>query len=315
MQWLQSWLRQTQHEDVDHDQLRQLLALRRHGSFVRAAEHCHVSPSTLTRTVQRMEREVGASLVDRRPDGVAFTDAGQLVADHAEEVLAGWERLQRQLGGAGAVTGHLRVHCTVTAAQSIVPDLLRAFRRDHPEVGVELSTGDAAGALARVLDEEVDAALAALPTRLPRGVDGLELHRTPLRVIAAADRASPVDWAAEPIVVPATGLVRDEVLAWFRRARRSPEIAAETEGHEAVLPLVAVGMGVGVVPALVVEASALATGLRVLEAEPPLPDVRVGLCVLRRRRTEPALDALWSAAASVAPDAHRRGASWEAPRR
>lgn len=278
---------------TDHDHLRQFMALAEHGSFGRAAEHSHVSPSTLTRTVQRLEREVGARLVDRRPDGVSLTDAGHLLRVHATEVLDGWDALRRRLSGVEAVSGSLRIHCTVTAAHSIVPELLAAFRRAHPEVRVELSTGDAAGALARLLDEDVDAALAALPRALPRPVEARRLHTTPLQVVAAADRPPPTDWAAEPLVLPVSGLVRDEVLRWFRRTRRTPTIAAEAEGHEAVLPLVAVGMGVGVVPGLVIEASALAGRLRVVSATPPLPDVEVGLCVLRRRLGEPAIAALW----------------------
>lgn len=281
---------------MDHDHLRQFIALARHRSFTRAAEHCHISPSTLTRRVQRLEREVGALLVERRPGGVELTEAGLLLWEHATDVLEGWEQLRRQLSGARAITGLLRIHCTVTAAQSIVPDLLATFRRAHPEVGVELSTGDAAGALARLLDEDVDAALAALPARLPRSVGARRLHRTPLQVVVPADRPDPTDWASEPLVLPASGLVRDEVLAWFHRARRKPWIAAETEGHEAVLPLVAVGMGVGVVPSLVMEASVLAPRLRTVDADPALPTIEVGVCVLRRRLSEPALAALWETA-------------------
>lgn len=277
---------------MTHDDLRALVALADHGTFGRAAEHAHVSPSTLTRAVQRLEAGLGTKLVDRRPDGAVLTAAGRRAEAYARSVLTGWEALRREAGGDAGISGTLRLHCTVTAAQSIVPNLLRALRAVHPEINLELSTGDAAGALSRVLGMEVDAALAALPSRLPGGVVGRELRTIPLVVVRPVGAPRPEQWWTEPLVLPAAGMVRAEVDGWFRSRRRRPTVSAEADGHEAVLPLVAIGLGVGIVPALVLDASALRAELDVVP-ESSLPSLRIGLCALRRRLAEPTIGALW----------------------
>jgi LysR family positive regulator for ilvC len=73
----------------------------------------------------------------------------------------------------------------------------------------------------------------------------------------------------------------------------TPRIESQVSGHEAILSLVALGCGVGVIPRLVLEKSPLRSEVRVLDARPDLPPLRVGFCVKRKRLVSPLLRAFW----------------------
>jgi LysR family positive regulator for ilvC len=193
------------------------------------------------------------------------------------------------------------MYCTVTAAQSIVPDLLGRLRRAHPGIRIELRTGYAADAIEQLRGGDIDASIAALPEHLPIGIVSRELTRTPV-VFVAPTVDGPVrdlvtrrriDWTAVPLVLPAHGLARDYVDDWLERRNVMPNVYAEIEGHEAILALVALGCGVGIVPKLVLEKSALRHRITELTVKPALPAFHIALCVRQRSLTNPIIHALW----------------------
>jgi LysR family positive regulator for ilvC len=118
------------------------------------------------------------------------------------------------------------------------------------------------------------------------------LVHTDLVLIRSRNQAE----AAEdgPFVLPARGLVREAAERWFRRRGKTPTLAAEPEGNEGVLALAALGCGIGIVPRLVLEASANAGRVTELPASPPLDPFRVGLCVRRTDLRRPLIAALWA---------------------
>jgi LysR family positive regulator for ilvC len=252
----------------------------------------HLSPSALSRTQQRLEREAGVRLLDRDP--ARLTEAGSLFLDHANQVLRGWDAVQHRLQ-AGPLAGSLRLYCTVTAAQSFVPELLARFRSEYPEVHLHLATGYAADALDRLRAGEVDVTVAPLPERLPAGVVAQFVTQTALRFVRSADGpGGRPDWATAPMVLPSTGLVRQHVDRWFRERRIPPVVQSEVEGHEAVLTLVALGVGVGVVPRLVLEKSALRDRIAEIDVRPALLPLRIGVCVRPRALDDPVVAAFWA---------------------
>ena len=95
------------------------------------------------------------------------------------------------------------------------------------------------------------------------------------------------------MILAETALSRKRVEAWFRGRGVRPNVYAEVAGHEAILSMVRLGCGVGVVPELVLRESSLAREVRVLEVEPELPPYVVGLCAHRRRLASPIVRAFW----------------------
>ncbi|MEI8408396.1 MULTISPECIES: HTH-type transcriptional activator IlvY [unclassified Kribbella] len=274
---------------MEHRELELFLHLARTLNYGRTSLECHVSAATLTRTIQRLEVRAGARLLDRGPRGVVLTADGQRFTSYAERALALWEDYHAGTGDAADLVGELRIFATVTACQALLPDLLAPLRAAHPQIRLDVRTGDAAAALARLDEGEVDAAVAGIPKRLPQTLVTRTVAVTDLVLVAAGESG-----ADGPFVVPARGLVRDAAFRWFRRKRIKPVIAAEPDGHEALLALVALGCGTGIVPRLVLESSTTAN--RLIELPADLEPLTIGLCARRADLRRPLIAALWGLA-------------------
>src|ERR1700759_5382014 len=88
--------------------------------FARSAQALHMSASALTRSIQRLEEELGQPLFQRSKRRVALTRAGEIFRDHARAPLAAHARLPEAVATeAQAPTGELRIACTVTACHSV----------------------------------------------------------------------------------------------------------------------------------------------------------------------------------------------------
>jgi LysR family transcriptional regulator, positive regulator for ilvC len=270
---------------MEHRELELFLHLARTLNYGRTSLECHVSAATLTRTIQRLEVRAGAQLLDRGPRGVVLTADGQRFTSYAERALALWEDYHAGAGEAADLVGELRIFATVTACQALLPDLLAPLRTAHPQIRLDVRTGDAAAALARLDEGEVDAAVAGIPKRLPQTLVTRTVAVTDLVLVATSEAAD------GPYVVPARGLVREAAFRWFRRQGIKPVIAAEPDGHEALLALVALGCGTGIVPRLVLESSPAAD--RLIELPADLEPLTIGLCARRADLRRPLIAALW----------------------
>lgn len=262
-----------------------------------------MAPSTLTRTIQRLEAAVGAALFVRDKKQVALTPAGYLFLEYARDTLSGWEGIQAQAKASEhTLSGGLRLFCTVTASYSILPDFLPRFMQRHPGVKLQLTTGDATDALPQVIDGAVDLSVAVLPAALPAELTHRVLARSPVvwvapnlpeSPLARSLEQRPLPWNDLPLIVPESGDLRDHVLAAVRRRGTEPRIAGTVSGHEAILALVGLGLGVGALPKLVLDRSLFASRVRPFNPRLTLPGVTVGLCVRKQRLSNPCVRALW----------------------
>lgn len=281
----------------DHDQYRLFLHLVSTLSFTRTAADCHTSPATLSRTVQRLEAATGHRLLDRGPQGVALTEHGHRFRRYAAEALELWDRYNDNDFNGDQLGGQLRVFASVTACQSLLPDLLAPLRNAHPRVQISVRTGDAAAALALLDDGEADLAVAALPSRVPATLLARTVARTPLVLVRADLPLSNAQLPDpdEPFVLPRQGLVRDIANRWFRRLGITPRIAAAADGHEALLTLVALGYGTGIIPDLVLQHCSIRRRLRVASVPSSPGELTIGACIRRTDLHRPVVAAAWAA--------------------
>jgi len=294
---------------MDQYSLRLFLELAEDLHFGKASMRSNVSPSALSRTIRRLEEEVGQTLFLRDNRSVALTDAGLLYRDYAREVLNRWEQLKSSVEEEKKVLkGEIRIYCSVTACYSILPGILDSFRVQYPEVHIKLQTGDAASALKHVVENDVDVAITARPESLPRGIEYIRITSTPLYFIGpivdcevrrAVSSHSPV-LENVPMILPDEGLARKRIDLWFRKQGITPMIYAEVSGNEAILAMVQVGCGVGVVPGLVIEKSPIKTAVKVLEVNPSLQPYIVGIAAQKRSLAVPAVSAFWETAGTLA---------------
>ena len=290
---------------MDYDSLRLYLHLSRTLHFLRTSRECHVSPSTLSRSIQRLEQEAGWPLLERDRRSVRMTPEGARFAEHARDTLERWEHLQRDLSGkAGGLSGTISIFASATACQSFLPELLMGFRQRYPDITLKLETGYAADALEMLEQGRVDVTVAALPRTVPRALVSRVLLHTPLVFVAPTAAceverlcaARPLAWDALPVVLPSGGLAREAADRWFKRHRVAPPLYGEVPGSEAILALVSLGCGVGVVPRLVLDKSPLRTNVRVLpfgQGQDDLGEFRVGVATQRRKLASPLVRAFW----------------------
>ena len=135
--------------------------------FGKSADAMAVSPSTLSRAIQRLEQETGCVLFERDNRSVRLTPAGEKLREFGGSLLQEWRRLKQELRRSDEpLQGRLRVFCSVTASYFLLPEVLERFRRRYPQLEIKLETGDPALAVDKILADEADLAIAARPDAL-----------------------------------------------------------------------------------------------------------------------------------------------------
>lgn len=113
------------------------------GSFSAAARGAGVDVSTVTRTVARLEKSLGAKLFLRSTQGLTLTEAGRAYATHVEHVLSEEARIRAAIGGTkSGKSGTLRVTLPVFVAQHVLPEVIAAFSAQHPEARLDVHAAD-----------------------------------------------------------------------------------------------------------------------------------------------------------------------------
>lgn len=267
--------------------------------FGRASRACNLSPSALTRTIQRLEEEVGQPLFLRDNRSVALTEAGNQLLDYARKAVHDWNHFREELTIEQAVSGTISIYASITAVYSLLPELLEAYRAKFPDVHLGLRTGAAERAIEQVLSGEIDLAVAALPDRKLQRLEFMPLAQTPLVFIQAKQSTfSKIGkfQGLEPLVIPQSGTARNRLDEWFRSSGLNPNIALEVSGNEALIAMVRLGTGIGVVPKLALERSPFRDEVSIIRKAPTLKPYVVGLVSSKRNLKRPAVNAMWELA-------------------
>lgn len=282
---------------MDINQLKLFCTLANSLHFGRAANACHVSPSTLSRNIKQLEDDLGVALFERDNRSVALTHEGQHFLAFAREVLQQWEAYQESLlAKADQLHGQLSIYCSVTASYSFLYEILTEFRVKHPGIAIKLHTGDPAQSIERIQAGIEDIAIAAKPDKLPAGISFKPITRSPLIFITSTETHAwdDLDWAQIPIIIPEEGLARERIDKWFADQHITPTIYAEVKGNEAIVSMVSLGFGVGVAPKIVVDNSPLANRVTLFKTQPDLGPYDMGICVMEKRLKSPILNAFWA---------------------
>jgi len=122
-------------------------------------------------------------------------------------------------------------------------------------------------------------------------------------MVLAGDTASgTINWNSVPFIVPERGVTKELLDTWFRQRGIRPRIYAQVAGHEAIVAMVSLGLGIGIAPQLVIAASGMASGVSLISVPEGLPPLTVGLCSLRQRLASPLVRSLWDVAGQTYRD-------------
>jgi DNA-binding transcriptional LysR family regulator len=242
--------------NVDVRHLRAFVAVAETENFTRAAQRLLISQPSLSYTIRQLENDLGLRLFSRTTrstvltrEGAWFLPEARAILDRLDETLATASRMAR------GELGQLRVGYLIGAAVAQVPDILRAFARRYPAVGVEPREYDFGAPNGGLDTGETDVAIVRPPLDLPGALSYPMLTEpcvacVPERHPIARDATVSVErLVSEPIVAaPGSGVWRDYwLLAGFRD--EPPNVVYEAATFEAELQAVALGRGLSIVPA------------------------------------------------------------------
>lgn len=247
--------------------LRTIRAVADAGSFTGAARALGYSQPAISQQVRRMEARLGTALVERSGRAIRLTEAGEVVARHAATALTSLAAASEEVAAlAGLRAGRVRLVAFPSATATIVPRALRLLRDRHPGVTVRLVEAEPPESIAMLRAGECDVMLTfAYGDRGSRdsGSDDLRglavtpLLRDPLHVVlppdhpAASGRSVSLPQLADQTWIAGCPRCRGHLLALCAAAGFTPSIAFQTDDYVAVLGLVAAGMGVALLPGLV----------------------------------------------------------------
>jgi len=288
---------------MDSEALKLFLHLSGSLHFGKTSEALHLSPSTLSRSIKRLEDEIGQKLFERDNRTVNLTVVGLQFQQYAKEALEHWQKFENAITCQSKhLQGEIRLYSSVTASYSILYKILSLFRQRYPRIEIKLRTGDVARAIPNVLEEQEDIAIAAKPDQIPNKLCFLEVAESPLLFIAPAIpcavrellQENPIAWHQIPMVLSEGGLARKRVDQWFKAKGIKPNIYTQVSGNEAIVSMVSLGFGVGIVPHLVLESSPVNSKIEVLKVSPSLDPFAVGICTLARKIENPLVRAFWA---------------------
>jgi LysR family positive regulator for ilvC len=270
--------------------------------FGKTASAMFVSPSTLSRAIQRLEEDCGATLFLRDNRTVKLTLAGEKLMYFSQQTLSQWHSLKAEFDQLNPMlSGEIKLFCSVTASHSHLPAILNQFRQKHPNVEVKLTTGDHALSVNKVLRQEADVAIAIYTPDMPKEIAFYPIDTIPLLLIAPKDsqlnNLEQVDWREHAVILPESGPSKRIVHHWFSEMGLKPRVYATVGGNEAIVSMVALGCGLGIVPQVVIDNSIAANKVNRI-AISNIEPYQLGLCCLANRANE-ALIRAWVDQAKV----------------
>lgn len=263
--------------------LRYLLAVADHGNFTRAAEALHVSQPTLSQQIKQLEREVGATLLDRSGRTVRLTDAGEAYARHGRLAIQGLDAAQRAVHDVHDLSrGHLRIAMTPTITAYLIGPLVRQFHAKYP--GVTLTVIETTQDLieADLLADRIDLGI-AFAGRHTAGVAASSLFTETLSlVVGTAHPHHPhmqtfaiQELPRQPLALLSRDFAtRNYIDAYFAAHDVAPDIVIEANSISALIEFVRLGTLATVLPDAITQSQA---GLHPIRPEPPLPSREVVL--------------------------------------
>jgi LysR family transcriptional regulator, transcription activator of glutamate synthase operon len=239
-------------------QLRYLVALAEERNFTRAAAREHVAQPALSQQIRRLEDELGLALVERTTRRAALTDAGELLVARARRILAELDAAQTELQGLrGIQTGHVSIGAMHTMGPVDLSLALALFHRRHPhvELTVREQSSEEMAEMLRV--DELDLAFLSVTERIER--HGLGLHQlVSEELVVLLPRQHPlaergpvrmVELADQQFISFRQGARLRELLVFAaRQAGFEPHVTVESNESQRVRRLVALGLGVAILP-------------------------------------------------------------------
>jgi len=259
--------------------LRYFVAVADEGSFSRAAAKVRVAQPSLSQQIRKLEAEVGQPLFDRLPRSVVITEAGRCLLEYARQILASIGDARRCVDELkGKIAGDVAVGAIPTIAPYVLPELVVTFQKHYPDVTLHIVEDVTAGIARRIEAGELDVALASTCQKSPT----LRIERLgnePLLALVPEEyplvKQTVVTFddlkSQRFLLLHEMHCLSQQVNHLLESRRLHPEIALAGSQLSTIANMVAAGIGVSIVPQMMVKHQ-VTPGCVSLPFAPPVPE-------------------------------------------
>jgi len=263
---------------MDFDQLETFQEVARLSSFSRAAEKRFRTQPAISSQIRSLEEEIGAKILDRSGGKVSLTASGKLFLKYVEDTLEARRAIFTAIAETERIPrGEIIVGANEGTCLHILPEVFADFKKQYPDVAVNIKRADYAKILESVIDNSVDFGFVSLPVTDNR-LTVVLIHRDELIAIAPPHHAvakmksvTLAEVANYPLLVPKVGHTRDALENLFHERRLKPRYSMELDSSELLKRFVAVDVGVGFISRSNVAEDVLAGLLKAI----PLSDAQI----------------------------------------
>jgi DNA-binding transcriptional LysR family regulator len=287
---------------LDVVRLRIIDAVSRYGSVTEAAKALHYTQPSVSHHLARLEAETGAQLLQRVGRGIRLTDAGQLLADRAAEIIGRVDAAEAELSAhVGLTAGRVRLASFSSAIGSLVPPTIAALRREHPGLEISLVDTHPPEALELLRAGRIDVALIFRYDETEPESEGIRLHHLlddPVYLLSSR-RSKKLVELRDSTWIAGCERCRSHLLWLCANEGFTPKISYITDDMVVLQALVGAGIGVTTIPGLALRAHRIkgitATKLNGADrhvyaatyGQPPDPPATAALLSALARSTKP----------------------------
>lgn len=273
---------------MDHNILKYLAFVKtvEKGSFTKAAEDLNYAQSSISKMIADLEEEWGVTLLQRSKNGVVLTSAGEQILPSIRKILSDFRKLEEQINQMNGVqSGIVRIGTFSSVAIHWLPNIFAEFQKDYPGIDYEMLLGDY-GEVERWIDEgRVDCGFLRLPTAVK--FDVMPLKKDEYKVVlpkkhplAQKEKIKVTDLDGQPFLLLEHG-GKTEVSDLLEKNGVHPKVRFTTWEDFAIMSMVEKGLGIGVLPDMILKRIPYQIEVRPLET----PYYReIGVAMKNRRR-------------------------------
>lgn len=229
-----------------------------YGSFTKAAEALNYSQSGISRMIHDLEKEWKVSLLERSRAGIRLTSDGLKLLPYTKSVCGEYQKLQMQVDELnGLQSGLIRIGTFSSVATHWLPNIIKEFQKDYPNIDYELLLGDYTEIEEWILEGRVDCGFLRLPTH--PDLETIFLEQDKLLVVlperhplAGCDKFPVAALCIDPFMLLEKG-VKAEVSEIFERCNLTPKVHFTTWDDYAIMSMVESGLGISILPQLILK--------------------------------------------------------------
>ena len=255
------------------------------GSFTKAAELLNYSQSSISRMINDLETEWKVALLERRVGGVRLTSDGMKLLPYAKSVVAEFEKLQMQVDELnGLQSGLIRIGTFSSVATHWLPNIIKEFQKDYPNIDYELLLGDYTEIEDWILEGRVDCGFLRLPTHPEFETIFLEQDKLMAIIpenhkLVNCEKFPAKALCDDPFMLLEKG-EKSEVSEIFERCGLKPKVHFTTWDDYAIMSMVESGLGISILPQLILKC----VPYKIVAKELDIPAYRnIGLAIRNKK--------------------------------